>query len=74
MKKRVALPLLNSKVLSHNEIFARDFSLFFPCFYVIVSICQDLLRNLRVEPKGPFNYLARDEAGIPREWYERDDR
>ncbi|CAA7402578.1 unnamed protein product [Spirodela intermedia] len=31
---------------------------------------KDLLNELGVEPKGPFNYLARDEAGIPREWYE----
>ncbi|XP_078431898.1 diiron containing four-helix bundle family ferritin protein, putative (Protein of unknown function DUF455) [Wolffia australiana] len=32
---------------------------------------KDLLNELSVEPKGPFNYVARDEAGIPREWYEK---
>ncbi|PIA32963.1 hypothetical protein AQUCO_04200005v1 [Aquilegia coerulea] len=31
---------------------------------------KDLLREYDVELKGPFNYLARDEAGIPREWYD----
>ncbi|MQL69387.1 hypothetical protein Taro_001670 [Colocasia esculenta] len=31
---------------------------------------QGLLKEFNVEPKGPFNYLARDEAGIPREWYD----
>ncbi|XP_059663226.1 uncharacterized protein LOC132308941 [Cornus florida] len=46
-----------------------------------VSVCQkmghtpcstfkDLLREYNVELKGPFNYSARDEAGIPRDWYD----
>lgn len=28
----------------------------------------DLLDEYGVELKGPFNYSARDEAGIPRDW------
>lgn len=28
----------------------------------------DLLKEYDVELKGPFNYSARDEAGIPRDW------
>ncbi|XP_004303164.1 PREDICTED: uncharacterized protein LOC101302178 [Fragaria vesca subsp. vesca] len=46
-----------------------------------VSVCQklgcapssafkDLLEEYNVELKGPFNYSARDEAGIPRDWYD----
>ncbi|KAF7833938.1 putative Ferritin-like superfamily [Senna tora] len=46
-----------------------------------VSVCQkldcppnstfkDLLKEYDVELKGPFNYAARDEAGIPRDWYD----
>ncbi|KAI8010774.1 hypothetical protein LOK49_LG06G01879 [Camellia lanceoleosa] len=31
---------------------------------------KDLLKEYNVELKGPFNYSARDEAGIPREWYD----
>ncbi|GLT30204.1 hypothetical protein SLA2020_050190 [Shorea laevis] len=49
--------------------------------YWFVSVCQkmnrapcstfkDLLEEYGVELKGPFNYSARDEAGIPREWYD----
>ncbi|GLT94021.1 hypothetical protein SLE2022_117840 [Rubroshorea leprosula] len=49
--------------------------------YWFVSVCQkmnrapcstfkDLLEDYGVELKGPFNYSARDEAGIPREWYD----
>ncbi|CAA6665821.1 unnamed protein product [Spirodela intermedia] len=49
--------------------------------YWFLAVCEEmgrtpsaafkgLLNELSVEPKGPFNYLARDEAGIPREWYE----
>ncbi|WCJ30928.1 hypothetical protein M5689_012449 [Euphorbia peplus] len=34
------------------------------------STFKDLLREYNVELKGPFNYAARDEAGIPRDWYE----
>uniref|UniRef100_A0A7N0V472 Uncharacterized protein n=1 Tax=Kalanchoe fedtschenkoi TaxID=63787 RepID=A0A7N0V472_KALFE len=45
-----------------------------------ISVCQklqrepcstfkELLKEYNVELKGPFNYSARDEAGIPREWY-----
>ncbi|KAK1267899.1 hypothetical protein QJS04_geneDACA008227 [Acorus gramineus] len=45
-----------------------------------MSVCQkmgrvpcvafrDLLEEFNVELKGPFNYAARDEAGIPRDWY-----
>ncbi|KAH1103959.1 hypothetical protein GYH30_037733 [Glycine max] len=30
----------------------------------------DLLKEYNVELKGPFNYSARDEAGIPRDWYD----
>ena len=28
----------------------------------------DLLKEYNVELKGPFNYSARDIAGIPRDW------
>ncbi|VFQ84110.1 unnamed protein product [Cuscuta campestris] len=49
--------------------------------YWFSSVCQkmnrppcntfkDLLKEYDVELKGPFNYTARDEAGIPREWYD----
>ncbi|KAJ9170862.1 hypothetical protein P3X46_018926 [Hevea brasiliensis] len=34
------------------------------------STFKDLLRDYNVELKGPFNYSARDEAGIPRDWYD----
>jgi uncharacterized ferritin-like protein (DUF455 family) len=27
-----------------------------------------LLTEYNVELKGPFNYVAREEAGIPRDW------
>ncbi|KAK7830462.1 hypothetical protein CFP56_028150 [Quercus suber] len=46
-----------------------------------VSVCQkmgrapcstfkDLLNEYNVELKGPFNYSARDKAGLPRDWYD----
>ncbi|XP_004487175.2 uncharacterized protein [Cicer arietinum] len=49
--------------------------------YWFVSVCQkmgrapdstfkDLLKEYHVELKGPFNYAAREEAGIPRDWYD----
>ncbi|WOH05606.1 hypothetical protein DCAR_0625025 [Daucus carota subsp. sativus] len=49
--------------------------------YWFVSVCQkmgrvpcttfkDILSEYNVELKGPFNVLARDEAGIPRDWYD----
>ncbi|KAG0499365.1 hypothetical protein HPP92_004056 [Vanilla planifolia] len=31
---------------------------------------KGLLKEYNVELKGPFNYAAREEAGIPRDWYE----
>lgn len=31
---------------------------------------KDLLKELNVELKGPFNYSAREEAGLPRDWYD----
>ncbi|KAK9922700.1 hypothetical protein M0R45_031152 [Rubus argutus] len=34
------------------------------------SAFKDLLEEYNVELKGPFNYSARDEAGIPRDWYD----
>ncbi|XP_077251151.1 diiron containing four-helix bundle family ferritin protein, putative (Protein of unknown function DUF455) [Tasmannia lanceolata] len=34
------------------------------------STFKDLLKEFNVELKGPFNYSARDEAGIPRDWYD----
>ncbi|KAL3509227.1 hypothetical protein ACH5RR_028628 [Cinchona calisaya] len=34
------------------------------------SAFKDLLKEYNVELKGPFNYSARDEAGIPRDWYD----
>lgn len=30
----------------------------------------ELLEELNVELKGPYNYAARTEAGIPRDWYD----
>ncbi|XP_068664106.1 uncharacterized protein [Aristolochia californica] len=33
------------------------------------STFKELLKELNVELKGPFNISARDEAGIPQEWY-----
>ncbi|GAV60137.1 DUF455 domain-containing protein [Cephalotus follicularis] len=50
--------------------------------YWFVSLCQkmgrvpcstfkELLKEYNVELKGPFNYSARDEAGIPRDWYDK---
>ncbi|KZV52709.1 hypothetical protein F511_23172 [Dorcoceras hygrometricum] len=49
--------------------------------YWFVSVCQrmgrvpcstfkDILDEYNVELKGPFNYPAREEAGIPQEWYD----
>lgn len=49
--------------------------------YWFVSVCQKMgrapcstfkgmLEEYNVELKGPFNYSARDEAGIPRKWYD----
>ncbi|KAL8229595.1 hypothetical protein R6Q57_014495 [Mikania cordata] len=49
--------------------------------YWFVSVCQqmgrapcptfrDLLKEYNVEVKGPFNYTAREEAGLPRSWYD----
>ncbi|XP_010277735.1 PREDICTED: uncharacterized protein LOC104612116 [Nelumbo nucifera] len=46
-----------------------------------ISVCQkmgctpcttfkELIKEYNVELKGPFNYSARDEAGIPRNWYD----
>ncbi|KAF8409011.1 hypothetical protein HHK36_005082 [Tetracentron sinense] len=46
-----------------------------------ISVCQkmgrvpcttfkDLLKEYNVELRGPFNYSARDEAGLPRDWYD----
>ncbi|KAL6145054.1 hypothetical protein ACLB2K_055742 [Fragaria x ananassa] len=34
------------------------------------SAFKDLLEEYNVELKGPFNYSAHDEAGIPRDWYD----
>lgn len=34
------------------------------------STFKDILKEYNVEIKGPFNYSARDEAGIPRDWYD----
>ncbi|CAN4117571.1 unnamed protein product [Withania somnifera] len=30
---------------------------------------RDLLEEYNLELKGPFNHLARDETGLPQEWY-----
>lgn len=49
--------------------------------YWFISVCQkmgrvpcfafrDLLKEYNVEVKGPFNYSAREEAGLPRHWYD----
>lgn len=49
--------------------------------YWFMSICQkmgrvpcstfkDILKEYDVEVKGPFNYSAREEAGLPRHWYD----
>ncbi|KAK7290864.1 hypothetical protein RIF29_05601 [Crotalaria pallida] len=53
--------------------------------YWFVSVCQkmdrapdstfkDLLKEYNVELKGPFNHSAREEAGIPRDWYDASSR
>ncbi|XP_054794476.1 uncharacterized protein LOC129299984 isoform X1 [Prosopis cineraria] len=34
------------------------------------STFKDLLKEYNVELKGPFNFSARDKAGIPRDWYD----
>lgn len=34
------------------------------------STFKELLKEYSVELKGPFNYSARDEAGLPRDWYD----
>lgn len=44
----------------------KGYSLFIQNF--ILSNHADLLKEYNVELKGPFNYSARDEAGIPRDW------
>jgi uncharacterized ferritin-like protein (DUF455 family) len=31
---------------------------------------QDLMLESEVRLKGPFNYLARSTAGLPRDWYD----
>ncbi|MCO5549858.1 hypothetical protein L7F22_003332 [Adiantum nelumboides] len=33
---------------------------------------RDLIQELNVELKGPFNHAAREKAGLPRSWYETD--
>jgi uncharacterized ferritin-like protein (DUF455 family) len=35
---------------------------------LLVFTITDLIKEYGVVLKGPFNYPARDEAGIPREW------
>ncbi|KVI04374.1 Ferritin/ribonucleotide reductase-like protein [Cynara cardunculus var. scolymus] len=50
--------------------------------YWFVAVCQqmgrspcptfrDLLKEYNVEVKGPFNYSAREEAGLPQDWSSR---
>lgn len=50
-------------------------------FYWFISVCErmgrvpcstfkDLLRDYNLEVRGPFNYSARDEVGLPRHWYD----
>lgn len=34
------------------------------------STFKELMRELNVELKGPFNYIARAKAGLPRNWYD----
>lgn len=46
--------------------FAFDLIFFFPYYFHFFVL--DLLEEYGVELKGPFNYSARDEAGIPRHW------
>ncbi|KAL5989569.1 hypothetical protein ACLOJK_010462 [Asimina triloba] len=38
--------------------------------HVPCATFKALLKELDVELKGPFNYTARDVAGIPRDWYD----
>lgn len=45
----------------HTEVIQFSTSMYF-CNHT------DLLKEYNVELKGPFNYAARDEAGIPRDW------
>lgn len=37
-------------------------------FLIVQSHALDLLKGYSVELKGPFNYAARDKAGMPRDW------
>lgn len=47
---------------------------FVRCSHSLASLANspilltDLLEEYNVEVKGPFNHLARNEAGLPREW------
>ncbi|TMW88698.1 hypothetical protein EJD97_018222 [Solanum chilense] len=49
---------------------------FVRCSHSLASLANspilltDLLEEYNVEVKGPFNHLARNEAGLPREWYD----
>nr|GEV51818.1 hypothetical protein [Tanacetum cinerariifolium] len=49
--------------------------------YWFAAVCQkmgrspcptfrDVLKEYNVEVKGPFNYTAREEAGLPWDWYD----
>lgn len=49
-----------------NLIFKHTCCKFF--FNNCVTYVADLLKEYNVEIKGPFNYSARDEVGIPRDW------
>lgn len=49
-------------------------SVLFRCSHFLPSLANlpisftDLLEEYNVEVKGPFNHLAREEAGLPRDW------
>lgn len=70
-RKWVVLLALHSKVnfiRVQTEFIASSISESFLNF--LVFSLEDMLEEYNVELKGPYNYSARDEAGIPRQWYD----
>ena len=55
---------LTTKLICLHTIILKVIKLNMKIFY----IPADLLEEYNVELKGPFNYVAREEAGIPRDW------
>lgn len=55
------LPLNFLYTICNMELLKHSFSSY-------LSHLADILDEYNVELKGPFNYSAREEAGIPRDW------